>query len=343
MKKIYKFLFLFLLPFTSIAQSNYKPGYVVTLKGDTLHGFIDFREWDSNPSSINFKTAADDRKPTKLTTDEISFFNINNADSYLRYAGKISMDRTDANHISSGRDIRYKTAVVFLKVLQKGERVTLFSYSDDLKTRFYVAEHSEQLPAELVYREYYTTDVSYNSGDRSRSVSENTYMNQLFALAQKYNMLTNSLQWDIEHLSYSEPNLLKIVSQINGISKSEYENKYNKGTKLNLVAGAALNINTTNPSGAYLAAGGKVYTSFLPAISFGMNVFANPNTGKLVFRVELSLAEKDSHDRHGTPFLDVSDDRCCTPRREPLCSALPRKDLVRQGRHFHAVQDHRRR
>ena len=219
------------------------------------------------------------------------------------------MDRTDANHISSGRDTRYKTAVVFLKVLQKGERVTLFSYSDDLKTRFYIAEHSEQLPAELTYREYYTSDVADNINDRGRSVSENTYMNQLFALAQKYNVLTNSLQWDIEHLSYSKPNLLKIISQINGISKSEYENKYNDGTKLNLIAGAALNVTATNPSGAYLAAGGKAYTSYLPAVSFGMNVFANPNTGKLVFRLELSLAEnqyKSAYINKNSPYIPIN-------------------------------------
>ena len=50
-------LSLFLLPFFSVAQSNYKPGYVVTSKGDTIHGFIDLQAWDSNPTAISFKPA----------------------------------------------------------------------------------------------------------------------------------------------------------------------------------------------------------------------------------------------------------------------------------------------
>ncbi|MDB5026006.1 MAG: hypothetical protein JWP78_3761 [Mucilaginibacter sp.] len=51
MRKIFKTLLtVVLLPALSYAQSNYKPGYVITLKGDTLPGFIDYREWNSNQS-----------------------------------------------------------------------------------------------------------------------------------------------------------------------------------------------------------------------------------------------------------------------------------------------------
>ena len=44
MKK-YFLVTLLLLPLLSIAQSNYKSGYVVTLKGDTLRGYINYKEW----------------------------------------------------------------------------------------------------------------------------------------------------------------------------------------------------------------------------------------------------------------------------------------------------------
>ena len=46
---------LFLLPLLSIAQANYKSGYVVTLKGDTLRGYINYKEWGRNPKDIDFK------------------------------------------------------------------------------------------------------------------------------------------------------------------------------------------------------------------------------------------------------------------------------------------------
>jgi hypothetical protein len=55
-------LFFFLLPFFSLAQTNYKPGYVVTLKGDTLRGFIDYKEWIKNPKYISFKNTPGNRE-----------------------------------------------------------------------------------------------------------------------------------------------------------------------------------------------------------------------------------------------------------------------------------------
>ena len=50
MKRIYM-LIAVLLPLLSIAQSNYKPGYVVDIKGDALHGYLDQKEWGHNPKS----------------------------------------------------------------------------------------------------------------------------------------------------------------------------------------------------------------------------------------------------------------------------------------------------
>jgi hypothetical protein len=54
MKKSYLALLLF-LPFLSLAQSNYKRGYVITPKGDTLRGYIDFKEWGVILKASNLK------------------------------------------------------------------------------------------------------------------------------------------------------------------------------------------------------------------------------------------------------------------------------------------------
>jgi len=87
-----------LLPTLSYAQSNYKAGYVVDLKGDTLKGFIDYREWQSNPNSINFKTSIADAKPHQYTPADITFFSINKLEAYISYTGPVSMDATDVDH-----------------------------------------------------------------------------------------------------------------------------------------------------------------------------------------------------------------------------------------------------
>ncbi len=295
MKNFYKVLLVAsLLPLFSFGQSNYKPGYVVTLKGDTLHGFIDYKEWNSNPISINFKTVIADAKARKLTPEEIRFFDINGLETYQRYTGPISMDATDAAHINNGRDTSFRTATVFFKVLQKGANLALYSYTDGLKLRLYVGESPGYAPVELGYRIYYNYGAEAINQQRGVTVNENTYMQQLFALANKYQVLNDDLQQTIEHMGYNSDDMMKIVSKINHISKAEYEKTHAPGgPKFNLFFGLAANINniSTPTSSPYYTAGGRSVTSTLPAASFGINFFANPSTRQLQFRLELGAAQ----------------------------------------------------
>jgi hypothetical protein len=128
MKSFYKaLLVLSFLPLITFAQSNYKPGYVVTLKGDTLRGFIDYREWNTNPTSINFKAAIADIKSRTFTPEDVSFFDINGMETYRRYAGPISMDATDKDHLSASLDTSFRQETVFFRVLQKGNNLALYS------------------------------------------------------------------------------------------------------------------------------------------------------------------------------------------------------------------------
>jgi hypothetical protein len=216
MKLSYKLFYLFLLlPVFSFAQSNYKPGYAVTLKGDTLRGLIDYREWDKTPTTIKFKSSlTDDVK--KLSTRDISSFSIANKAEYIRYAGPISMDSTNPEFMLNERDTTFKIDTVFLELLERGKNIALYSYADDIKTRFYVGEAPDYTPKELVFRLYYNAD---KPGGTGRTINENTYMKQLFALAVKYNMMTDGLQRDIEETGYREAYLIEVANKINNIDR----------------------------------------------------------------------------------------------------------------------------
>lgn len=295
MRNFYKVLLsTVLLPALSYAQSNYKPGYIVNLKGDTLKGFIDYREWHSNPTSINFKTTIDDAKPHQYTPAEVAFFAINKFETYVRYTGPVSMDAIDVGHMAYSRDTSMSIVTAFFKVLQKGKNLALYSYTDGLKSRFYIAEAPDYTIKELEYRLYYNYSGNDVNGQKGVTVNENTYMKQLFALANKYGVEDNNLQWDIEHAGYNKDDLLKIVRKINHISKEEYEKENAvKGPAFNLFVGAGLNINnfSTPASSSFYAGGGRSQTSYGPAASFGINVFANPGTRQLQFRLEASVAK----------------------------------------------------
>jgi len=294
MKFFYKALLsVVLLPALSYAQSNYKPGYVVNLKGDTLKGFIDYREWNSDPDAIAFKTALADKTPKEYRPSDISYFNIAGLDAYWQYSCLISMDITEKDHLGYSRDTTYQTVTVFFRVLQKGNNLALYSYTDGLKTRFFIGQAPGYSPGELVYRLYYNYSGDNTSGQKGVTVNENTYMKQLFALANQYGVLNDDLQREIERADYRKDDLLNIVSKINRISRDELKKSdQSKGPIYNLFVSAGANVNriTTVTTSPYHQGGGRSQTSIMPAASFGINFFANPSTRQLQFRIEAGVA-----------------------------------------------------
>lgn len=291
MKHLYKIILgILLLPALSLAQSDFKPGYVVTPKGDTVRGFINLRNWDSNPTDISFRSSLDagDRK---FAVNDISVFHIPGFVTYRRFTVRISLDETNTSHLVTGRDTSYKVETVFLKELQRGKNVALYDYSDKIKTRYYIGESPDYMPTELVYRLY--LDDGAVTENHGRSVNENTFLKQLFALAEKYNALDDELTREFQTASYVSSDILFIVSKINGLSKKDIERKYSETGSLKLFAGVALNIgSTTSGAGSYyLQGGGKNYTSILPSVSLGINFVPNPVTGKVQIRFGLQMTE----------------------------------------------------
>jgi hypothetical protein len=125
------------------------------------------------------------------------------------------------------------------------------------------------------------------------TVNENTYMKQLFALANKYSVLNDDLQREIERADYRKDDLLSIVNKINHISKEAFKKSVQaKGPIYNLFVSAGAHINhiSTNTYGGFYQSGGRSQTSIMPAASFGINFFANPSTRQLQFRIEAGVA-----------------------------------------------------
>jgi hypothetical protein len=302
MKSLKTILF-FLLPVCSAAQSNYKPGYVVTTKGDTLKGFIDYRGWDSNPNAISFKATADSRDIKRYTVNDIDFFDVGGFESYKKGTCSVSKDVTNLTGLSSARDTAYDIETIFLKVLQKGKNVTLYSFTDELKTRYYLGDAPDYKPVELIYR-------VYQNSNEGRTVYESDYRRYLLAVANKYNPGDDNFALTTE-AEYTSGDLLKAVSKINHISKAEFEKKYNEKSAFNLFVGAGVNIGSTSSSDAssYSMGGGVPYTSYLPEFSVGLNMIPRPESDKVEFRVELLYAQSKfnvSYQLKVSPFIAMS-------------------------------------
>jgi hypothetical protein len=241
MKK-YLLSLLLLLPILSIAQSNYKPGYVINLKGDTLRGYINYREWGQNPKSIDFKSDLN-TKAQLMGIADIKGFEITGFEVYQKYVVKASMDIADLPHASTtGADTTTKTGAAFLRVLQTGKNITLYSYDDDIKNRFYVKDNNMAVPLELIYKVYFEKDDSRNL------ITKTTYKGQLIAIASALNL--NGVQAQIERTDYNTADLSKIISKINEDSKKSLKDaSLNKTSSVRFFIGAGLNSSTLNYEG----------------------------------------------------------------------------------------------
>ncbi len=229
--KIYRnFLsLLFLLPFCAVAQSNFQPGLIVNPKGDTIRGSIDFRDWENSPRNILFKSDGA-AAPEKLNGDQAKFFSVSvgHLEAFEGYVGPISTDNVNIDHLSIGRDSSFKIDTVFLRVLQDGKRLKLFSYTDAQKTRFFIAESFSDRPVELTYRIFWNNE---EANGRDRTSYETAFKGQLYDEAVKAGVMSPSLKTYISKAEYRVDDIVHIASIINGISADDIAK--NNGSKPN--------------------------------------------------------------------------------------------------------------
>jgi hypothetical protein len=275
MKKITLF-FMLLLPFCVLAQSNYQQGFVVTDKMDTLRGFINYLEKSNNPSKVSFKPSLE-AKPLTYDLRTASAFTINGYDSYERFVVNISQASTQTNRLSDGLDTSFVRDTVFLQVIQKGKNVSLYTFADNIKKRFYLLENDKHEPEELIYRVYLL-----NESGKVRVVDR--YKRQLVASMMKHNTYGSADERRLSNLAYTGPELIREVSKINGQAAEKKKAAYR------FFAGAGLSINQTKYSGEsqFSKPGTVNKTSYTPMLTAGIDLLGNPHIGKAVYRLEFS-------------------------------------------------------
>ncbi|MCX2482538.1 hypothetical protein [Pedobacter sp. MR2016-24] len=278
MKRTLLSLFL-AVPLLCQAQSNYQSGYVVTSDKDTLKGFIDYKERRINPSSFSFKPTLNDQAKTYSLKD-CSAYGIKGMEYFERYTVKISMNDVAISNLPVGLDSVYRVDTVFLRVLQKGKNVTMFSYVDGLKERFYIMDKDNGVPEELVRH------LFLNPENNSSVVTVSKYLRQLLAIRRKFTTVTTEEEQKIGKVDYTKRDLMKVVSVLN-----EQHQEQSKFPRTRFFGGVGLNITNAIYQGENGLAGTSAQhkTSSLPFITGGLDVFANPAIGRLIYRTELSF------------------------------------------------------
>lgn len=294
MKYLYALLFLFVVStFQSQAQRNFKPGYIVTLKGDTTKGFVDYKEWNENPREITFKTT-EQAASQQYSPDNIKAFGVNQFDHYQGYIGPVTKGAVDLADLSSGIDSSFVSDRVFLQTITSGKNLTLYSYSDKIKTRYFIADKNA-FPVELKRYVY----LDNKQSDKIREF--NLYTQQLLALALKYAPNDINLSERIQKLAYRARDIEDVILKIDG-SNNQRKGSTASRTAISFFAGISANANkTTVAEKDDFLGSSEPSKTILPGINFGIDVFFNKNVGKWIFRTELGLStNKASFNTTGT-------------------------------------------
>ena len=280
MKKILTLALCCLFFISSFAQKNIKEGFVILNNNDTLRGVIDYREWYQNPGSILFSTSRE-KNMQRFSVKDISYFTIGGTEIYQRYKIKISMDMQSMDN-SREKDTSSRTDSVFLKVLQAGKNVTLFSYADDLKERLYILPRGETIPVELQNSEYMLN---------GQLVSENQYRLILLNISRRYNIEEKDIQTLLYTQNYSRKNINDICYRINEIDKTVIkQQEKTRPSRFRFFAGIGVNRGQLIFNGDNHYAGKTNSASYELVAGVGADIFLNPSVGKLFLRSRLSAS-----------------------------------------------------
>ena len=297
--KLLRIALLIAFPSLIFAQTNYHQGYVLKNNGDTLKGYIDYREWTYSPLSIDFKVNKTDKAPQQFTPKAIKGFEITDMETYASYIGVISTNKNIFPNLPVGLDTGKIQAAVFLKQLTTGNHLTLFFNNEINKNRFFIAENGKP-PVELIYYEYY-------DNTRTQEVYHNLYRGQLLLYINQFNNGNAKLVSKLEDVKFTQPDLVNIVDDINNDGARTSNDQI--GTKkrpsnTRFFAGAGINNTTTkytyvNSITGDISSTGTVITDHMlsyqsttvsPKIDLGLDIFVNPNVQQFIFRLELAYS-----------------------------------------------------
>ncbi|MBO9199418.1 MULTISPECIES: hypothetical protein [Niastella] len=270
------------------AQKNYQRGQVVVTNGDTLKGWIDYRNWNVNPTSIRFKLDSLADNARQFTTTDISFFQVA-GDKYLKAIITKDMLPVDINHLVPDSTVNQQTDTAFLRVLVEGPVLNLYEVYD-FKPHYYIQDSTKSY-RELTYK--CTLDEVTN-----RMKISNYFRGDLIAYLILRPQYDKKLARRIENISYTNKEIGKVVATMNGLTGQSVPYVSNDSKKsISFYAGAGAIYSTMTFSGDANLIGDNVYLKGIdfgwktgPAILAGLELSSERNFKELSFRLEVAYS-----------------------------------------------------
>jgi len=247
------------------AQKNEIDGFIITLKNDTLKGTIDYRQWNINPGSINFKDTKGNE--SIFHPDDISGFFILSKDHYISSHVSLDLSSFQIKDIMEYQEPKMvKDTCVFLLTLVKGKASLYYLKDRNDREHFYISKDKAPLVELLVKKNYRTTSEGSTVPHGYVATTE-IYKGQLIVLFDD----CPSLKEKINSLTYSTASLCSLLISYNKCQNStiEYVKKEDQTkVKFGLLIGPTLT-NISFSGGDFDLTGTKMTAcySFLAGVS----------------------------------------------------------------------------
>lgn len=120
----------------SFSQENYLNGYIIQLNGDTLKGFVDYRNWKINPDKINFKEDLNGVK-TNYAAIDIKAFGVE-GEKYVSAIAETEISPSSLNNITPDQALNIIIDTSFLQTIIEGEKSLYYKVNRFGNDQFYV-------------------------------------------------------------------------------------------------------------------------------------------------------------------------------------------------------------
>lgn len=129
MKKHISIIISLFISLTIYSQQNFEPAYMITNQGDSVSGFIDYRNWNTNPIDFKFKTSLD-AEEVVYSTKEIKSFKVHD-ELYINAKVEVEISPRSTDALKFDSELKIEKQQVFILSLVQGEK-SLFYFKDEL-------------------------------------------------------------------------------------------------------------------------------------------------------------------------------------------------------------------
>ena len=169
----------------SYSQKNYLPGYVINEMGDTILGYIDYRNWERNPHEVGFKQKIENESTYYLPT-EITEFGVLD-EIYVSGIVNAEISPRDTREFQYNSDPILKNDTAFLQTLIRGNK-SLYFYKDFFGyDNYYIQQDSSFVL--LIHKKYLQ-----NHEDKIIITENKYYLSQLFEYLNECQSIFSTLQ-----------------------------------------------------------------------------------------------------------------------------------------------------